>query len=100
MGLLDKVKEQASKGLEKATQAGVAGQAKLDALAAKRKVDALLRDIGAAVYAQQTSGTAADIQPLIDQIRQIEAEHGPVVGQSSTDGDDSDAPGAAEGAAE
>ncbi len=97
MGLLDKVKEQASQALEKATQAGVAGQAKLDAMATKRKVAMLLRDIGAAVYAKHTGGAAPDIEPLIEQIRQIEAEHGPVVSQVTAEGDDDRSEGDAGG---
>ncbi|HUY86338.1 MAG TPA: hypothetical protein VMU77_04435 [Acidimicrobiales bacterium] len=85
MGLLDKVKEQASQALEKATQAGVAGQAKLDALGAKRKVDALLREIGAAVYRGQTSGEPVEVSSIVEQIQQIEAENGPLVNQPAVD---------------
>ncbi len=51
MGLMDKVKASAEIGLAKATEAGKAGQAKLDAAQAKHKADGLLRDLGAAVYA-------------------------------------------------
>ncbi len=47
MGLMDKVKAQAEVGLAKASEAGKAGQAKLDAAQAKRKADGLLHDLGA-----------------------------------------------------
>lgn len=92
MGLLDKVKEQASQTLEKATKASVAGQAKLDAFQAKRQVDQLLRQIGAAVYTQQTGGSAADVSELVSQIQQIESTHGGLVAQAGDPDDASEAP--------
>lgn len=79
MGLLDKVKEQAATAAHKAQEAGRVGQAKLSEAQAKRKVDALFRDIGAAVYAEHTGRPGADpavIDRLIAEVSVLEAEHG------------------------
>ena len=53
MGLMDKVKAQATQLADKAQQAGQAGQAKLAEVQAKRKGDALLLELGGIVYSQQ-----------------------------------------------
>lgn len=79
MGLLDKVKEQAAQAAHMAQEAGKAGQAKLNEAQAKRKVDALFRDLGAAVYAERQGKPGADpsvIDRLIGEIAALEAEHG------------------------
>lgn len=78
MGLLDKVKGQAGQAAQKAQEAGKAGQAKLESAQAKRKVDALFRDLGAAVYAERTGkgSDSAAIDATIEKIRALEAEHG------------------------
>ena len=70
MGLLDKAK---AKGQELAQK----GQEKLQETQEKRKEDALLRDLGAAVYAEKTGKatgeTAADIERLVSELRELEA---------------------------
>lgn len=79
MGLLDKVKEQAAQAAHMAQEAGKAGQAKLNEAQAKRRVDALFRDLGAAVYAERKGKPGADpsvIDRLIGEIADLEAEHG------------------------
>ena len=53
MGLMDKVKQSAEQALAKAQQGVSQGQAKIDQELAKRKADGLLRDLGAAYYAQE-----------------------------------------------
>lgn len=82
MPLFDKVKAQASQVAQKAQEAGKAGQAKLDQAQAKRKADALLRDLGAAVYAERSGqgspDSASEIDRLIAEIASHEAEHGSV----------------------
>ncbi|MGO8871680.1 MAG: hypothetical protein ACLQPH_09830 [Acidimicrobiales bacterium] len=82
MGLMDKVKASAEVGLAKATEAGKAGQAKLDAAQAKHKADGLLRDLGAIAYADRTGhgtdDTAAEADRLIEEIKAYEAEYGPL----------------------
>ena len=56
MSLVDKVKAQAEQAMSKA-QAGVAqGQAKLEQAQAARHRDELLRDLGAAVWAERREG--------------------------------------------
>ena len=90
MALFDKVKEQASQLAQKAQEAGKAGQAKIEDAQAKRKSDAMLRDLGAAVYAQQTGASpqnAAEIDRLIGELKTFESEHG-----SISSGETSDAP--------
>ena len=49
MGFLDKAKQQATQLAQKAQEGVKTGQAKLDQVQAKKKEDALLRDLGAVV---------------------------------------------------
>ena len=82
MALMDRMKAQATPLAQKAQEAGKAGASKLDDVQAKRKADALFRDLGAAVYAQHT-GTggdtnAADIERLIGELTSLETESGPI----------------------
>ncbi len=80
MGLMDKVKAQAEAGLAKATEAGKAGQAKLDAAQAKHKADGLLHDLGLAVYSDHmgrgSDKTTADAERIIEELKAYEAEYG------------------------
>ncbi|HEX3459994.1 MAG TPA: hypothetical protein VHT49_03745 [Acidimicrobiales bacterium] len=82
MGLMDKVKAQAEVGLAKATEVGKAGQAKLDAVQAKRNADELLRQLGTAAYADQqghaTEQTKADAVRIVGELEKYEAEYGPL----------------------
>lgn len=82
MGLLDKVKAQAATATALAKDAAQKGQAKLDAVQAKRAADAMLRDLGAIVYGQQTGRASAtaetDAERLIASLRAHEQEHGPI----------------------
>lgn len=96
MGMLDRMKAQAATATATATakakDAAQKGQAKLDALQAARAADALLRELGAAVYAERSGragpGTEASIQRTLDALREHEREHGPIDlgAESSTDG--------------
>lgn len=92
MGLMDRVKAQATQVAQKAQEAGKAGQAKLDQVQAKRKADSLLRDLGAAVYAQRTGSggpdAAAKVDQLVTELRNYEAEHGSVLDDDSGEGGD------------
>lgn len=56
MGLMDKLKEQASQVADKAQKGAAQAQAKLEAVQSKRSADSLLRDLGAAYYAEQRQG--------------------------------------------
>ena len=63
MGLMDKVKKASEQALSKAQEGVKEGRAKLDEVQAKRQWDALLRNLGAAVYAERRQGgpvTAVD----------------------------------------
>ena len=75
MGFLDKAKAQAQ-------QLATKGQEKFGEVQGKRKADALLRDLGAAVFAQKTgSGTPetdAEIERIMSELRSHELEHGKI----------------------
>ncbi len=82
MGLLDKVKAQASAATVMAKDAAQKGQAKFDEVQAKKVADGILRDLGAAVFATKTGRatptTEADIDRLVTALQSHEAEHGPL----------------------
>ena len=81
---MDRVKEQAVLAAQWATQAtqeaAQQGKAKLDQAQAKRRADAMFRDLGAAVYAERTgrggTDTADKIERLVTALQQQEAEQG------------------------
>lgn len=99
MALIDRVKAQATQLAQKAQEAGKAGQAKLEDVQARRRADGLLRDLGAAVYAQRSgsasSDTAAEIERLVTELTTFESEHGPLDASNSTE-QEADAPKDAE----
>src|SRR5215472_14192063 len=64
MGLMDRVKAQASSLAQQANQ----GMAKLDNLPAQRRADGLLRSLGVAVLAERTGRAAADNDARITQM--------------------------------
>ncbi|HEX3332862.1 MAG TPA: hypothetical protein VHS57_00865 [Acidimicrobiales bacterium] len=82
MGLLDKVKAQATAATEMAKDAAAKGQAKIDEAQAKKAAEGMLRDLGAAYYATKsgraTPTTDADIERLVTALQEYEAEHGPL----------------------
>jgi hypothetical protein len=82
MGLMDKVKAQATSVEAKAQEAGKVGQAKIEAVQAKRKADALLEELGKITFeAQVGRGAAGDEKraaELVEQLRQYEAEYGQI----------------------
>ena len=82
MGLMDKVKAQATQLADKAQQAGQAGQAKLADLQAKRKGDALLLELGGEFYSQKVGradgAVETRISGLVARLQAFEAEHGPL----------------------
>jgi hypothetical protein len=82
MGFLDRVKEGAAQATAVAKDAAQKGQAKLDALQAKRAADALLRDLGAVVYAGRTGrssgGDTAEVDRIIEKLEQHERDNGPI----------------------
>jgi hypothetical protein len=82
MGLLDKVKAQATAATEMAKDAAAKGQAKMNDAQAKKAADGMLRDLGAAFYATQTGratpSTEADVERLVTALQAHESEHGPI----------------------
>jgi hypothetical protein len=79
MGLMDKVKAQAEQAVAKGKQGMAQGQAKIEEMQAKKQADALLRDLGAAYYAQQRTGGSADaVAAALAKVVAHEAEHGTV----------------------
>src|SRR3954469_24020437 len=75
MGFLDKVKATAEKVGEQAKQGLEQGKEKIADVQEKRKVDALLRDLGAAVFLDRTGkGTpviSSDIERLMADVRTL-----------------------------
>jgi hypothetical protein len=84
MGLIDRFREQAAQVAQRTTQitqdAAQQGKAKFDQAQAKRRADAMFRDLGAAVYAERTgrggTDTADKIERLVKALSQQEAEQG------------------------
>jgi hypothetical protein len=72
MGLMDRVKQQAAiaaqKAQEAAQQAAQQGKDRLDQAQANRRAEALLRQLGAAVYADRTGRGGADSQAKIERL--------------------------------
>lgn len=73
MSLVDKVKAQAEQAMSKA-QAGMAqGQAKLEQVQATRHRDELLRNLGAAVWAERREGGSP--AAVEEALRALDADH-------------------------
>jgi hypothetical protein len=68
MGLMDKVKAQANQLAQKTQEAAQEGKAKIDQAQANRRGDALLRQLGALVYAERSGKGSPDSQAKIDQL--------------------------------
>ena len=82
MGFLDKVKESAAQATAVAKDAAQKGQAKLDAMQAKKAADGLLRDLGAAAYAEKEGragpNNAADIDRILAALEAHEQTNGQI----------------------
>jgi hypothetical protein len=82
MGLMDKVKAQATQLAEKAQEAGKVGQAKIGNLQTKKAADTLLRDLGAHHFAKARGRgddqTDTKIAGVMAQLDAHEAEHGQI----------------------
>jgi hypothetical protein len=80
MGLMDKVKAQATVLAQKTQETARDSKIKFDQAQAKRRSDVMLRNLGAAVYAERTGrgtpGTQPEIDKLVADIKAHEAEHG------------------------
>lgn len=80
MGLMDRVKEQAAQLAQKTQDAAEVGRVKLDQAQARRRADAMFRELGAAVYAERTgrggTDTPGKIDRLIKALSEQEADQG------------------------
>ena len=89
MGLMDKVKAQATQLAQKTQETAREGKARLDQAQANRRADALLRNLGALVYSERTGRAAPDSQQQLDklvaEISAHEAENGINLARQATD---------------
>jgi hypothetical protein len=80
MGLMDRVKVQADKLAQMTQEAAREGKEKLDQAQAKRRADAMFRDLGAALYAERTgragSDNTAKMDRLVEALKRQESEQG------------------------
>lgn len=80
MGLMDKVKAQGAQLAQIAQETAREGRVKVDQATAKRRADAMFRDLGATVYAERTGRGTPDtkdkIDRLIDALSRQEADQG------------------------
>lgn len=87
MGLMDKVKAQATQLAQKTQEAAQEGKARLDQAQANRRGDALLRQLGALVFADRTGRGTPESQGKIDElistISAYERENGLNLAQSA-----------------
>jgi hypothetical protein len=68
MGLMDKVKAQATVLAQKTQETAREGKAKFDQVQATRRADAMLRNLGALVYAERTGRGTPDTHGQIDRL--------------------------------
>jgi len=68
MGLMDRVKAQATQLAQKTQEAAQEGKARLDQAQANRRGDALLRQLGVIVYQDRTGRGSPDSEARIDQL--------------------------------
>lgn len=86
MGFMDKAREAAQQATTKAQQGLAQGQAKLDEVQTSRAADGLVRDLGAAFYAEQRSGGPREaVVAALGAVDAHVAEHGPL-GQTGQTG--------------
>ena len=79
MTLLDKAKVAAEKAAARGKQGVQQGQAKIDAIQTKRKAEALLRELGAAYYAELRHGGSHDaVESVVQALDTHEKDHGAV----------------------
>lgn len=80
MGLMDKVKAQATQIAQKGQDAAREGKARLDQAQANKQADAMLRNLGALTYAERTNRVVPDsedkVNKLVGQLSDHESVHG------------------------
>ena len=99
MGLMDKVKAQATQLAQKTQETARDSKAKFDQAQGKRHGDAMLRNLGALVYAERagrgTPESQEQVDKLVADISAFEAENGINLAAQSADQPVADSPGAA-----
>ncbi len=82
VGLMDKVKSQASALADKAQEGAKVGQERLMQMQTKRQSDALLLELGGLTYLARAGrpvpGADARIEELVNQVGAYETAHGPI----------------------
>ena len=91
MGLMDKVRAQSTQIAQMAQETAREGKVKLDQAQAKRRADAMFRDLGATVYAERTGRGTPDSQGKIDRL--VDALSRQEASQGLGDPDGSTSPG-------
>jgi hypothetical protein len=77
MSFKDRMQAGADVLARKGMDAAAKGQARVEAMQAKRRGDDLLHDLGAAVYLERRSGgTAETVEALLVELDRHAAEHG------------------------
>ena len=97
MGLLDKVKETAQKGVDKTKEAVSAGQDMLEERKLEKQISDLKAELGGLVYGQKTGAPAdnaeTEIARIVGEITATEAELAKAsADKASADKADADAP--------
>jgi len=95
MGLMDKVRAQSTQLAQMAQETAREGKVKLDQAQAKRRADAMFRDLGATVYAERTGRGTPDSQGKIDRL--VDALSRQEASQGLGDPDGSTSPGSTPG---
>ena len=102
MGLREQLRQSADELVHWGAQAGKVGVARLEELSARRRVDSLLRELGALAYAEQTGQATADkaevarlVAALQEAERKVEAAalHAEEVARAATTKRDGPPPG-------
>jgi len=90
MGFMDKMKEQAAVVTAVAKDTAQKGQTKVEEVQAKRAADDVLRQLGLAVFLEQTGRgdgtTESSITSHVETLKEYEAEYGDLGGSESSGG--------------
>jgi hypothetical protein len=97
MGLMDRVRTQATVLAQKTQETARDGRAKLDQVQARRHADAMLRDLGTAVYAERTGRSTPDTDAKIDKLVADLAAYETEQGVNLTDGHPAETPASPDG---
>jgi hypothetical protein len=93
VGLREQLRQSADELVHWAAEAGKVGVARLEELAARRRVDSLLRELGALAYAEQTGASTpdpAEVSRLVAAVQEAErraeaaARHAEEVARAAT----------------